>query len=275
MFITIGMIVLNEEECLERNLRQHYDFADRIVVVEGADRLYPKTRVTKDGLSVDRTAEIVRDFHDPDGKIRFVQHGWSSMTGEHAKVELRNQYMRRLEEGLLIVVDADEFYCHEDLRTAIGLMKTDRYAAMIVPQIHFWHDTTQFVTGSYYDVPHIRFWSVKPGDRYRKNHNYVERRGVFLQKLGALKKFHRVLVKRGLGYDFERPCCHHFGFTKSEQNVFDKFKYYDNRGEEVSRPKTFRSRFAWFEETLLKREKLSIHRYGGVLPECFGHAAMA
>jgi hypothetical protein len=264
------MIVLNEEEYLGKNLEQHYEFADRIVVVEGADRLYPPQRVTERGLSTDRTAEIVQSFPDPDHKITFIQHGWTSMGGVNAKCELRNRYMEYIDPGLLIVIDADEFYRKQDLRELIDNMRRHpQYSAYTVPQIHFWHSQKHFITGGYYDVPHTRFWHVRRGDRYTDNHNHPSRNGRSLMR-GYVRVKHRVVRDLGGGYSYVfPPVCFHYGFMKSQENVEDKTRYYENRGERSSRAKTWRSRKAWFDEAVLRQEKLALHRYGGEVPECF------
>ena len=271
MNVTIGMIVLNEEEYIFKNLQQHYQHADRIVIVEGADKLYPGDRVTADGLSTDATAELIRNFPDPDKKIQFIQHGWCKRGGIEAKCELRNGYMERALQGLLIVIDADEFYRTDELKDILEKVRTlPRVAAWQFPQIHFWHDTTQFITGSYYDVAHCRFWQVQRGDRYVSNHNSPERHGHALRTMYTLRQDRRV-VSAGLGLEKVcAPVCYHFGFCKKAENIADKNQYYINRGERRSRSRYVRSRQAWFDEGAeSKYQRLVVHRYGGLLPECF------
>lgn len=269
MHITIGMIVLNEEEYIYQNLHQHYRHVHKIVIVEGADRLYPKDHVTKDGLSTDKTAELIRSFPDPDKKIKFIQHGWISKTGPQAKCELRDRYLQETPAGLLVVIDADEFYRHQDLDAVIDTMRRHpRYVGYQVPQIHFWKGLHQFITGGYYNVPHTRFWHVKPGDKYEHNHNYPSRGGHHLGS-SYIRRRRPVIASNQFGEYIQYPCCYHFGFAKREENVRDKNAYYVNRGEKVTRPKTFRSRNAWFSRDTALGNGLVVHRYGGLLPECF------
>lgn len=266
MHVTIGVIALNEEEFIERNLRQHYALADKIVVVEGADRLYPRERVTESGLSTDATATIVRDFPDPDKKLTFIQHGWTQRSGDQAKCELRNRYMEHVRDGLLVVIDADEFYRHKDLAEFIADIRKDNRHAWRLPTLHFWKSTDQFITGGYYNVEHIRFWRVQASDRYVRNHNYVERSGKFVQDLG-LCRMPRNIVEIGDGFTIAGPTCMHFGFCKRAENMADKNQYYCNRGERKTRANTIRSREAWFAEQL--PADLQLHKFGGELPEVF------
>ena len=263
MNVTIGMIVLNESEYIWANLCQHYEFADKIVIVEGADPLYPKERVTGKGLSMDATAQLVRDFPDPDKKIVFVQHGFASANGDQAKCELRNRYMEHVLEGLLIVVDADEFYMRRDLYEAIQrAVRQDRMYAWQYPQIHFWKTPEQFITGQYYDVTHTRFWRVTGKERYTTDHNSPHEL--------AVKMYNRKLLSSKGGEKIEPPVCYHFGFCKSQENMRDKNTYYVNRGEKRSRPKTTRSRAAWFlPDAAVGDRRLTIRKYSGPLPEVF------
>lgn len=270
MHVTIGMIVLNEEEYILKNLQQHYEHAHKIVIVEGADRLYPQVRVTKHGLSTDATAEIVRNFPDPSHKIKFIQHGWTNMTGPNAKCELRNRYLRETPDGLLIVIDADEFYRHKDIADLIDNMRRHpRYDAYQLPQIHFWHNLQQFITGGYYDMHHCRFWHVKSGDSYSQDHNYPTR-GTKPLRNGYVRVKPRKVHRTESGKEFVKaPCCYHFGFVKNQANMKDKNRYYENRGEKRTRYRTYKSREAWFKPDEQLYPRLAIHQYEGPLPECF------
>jgi glycosyltransferase involved in cell wall biosynthesis len=267
MHVTLGMIALNEEEFIGRTLAQHYDLVDKIVVVEGADTLYPKERVTADGLSTDATAEIVRSFPDPSNKITFIQHGWTQRSGDQAKCELRNRYAEETPDGLLAVVDADEAYTHDDFAEILRRAKDDTEIwAWCYPFVHFWKSTSQFITGGYYDVGHIRFWRWKRGMRYWDNHNFPEWQGKHVQRYGRRVE-ERKAIPNGDGYAFAGPIGYHFGFMKGYQAMRDKTDYYKNRGECATRPKTIESREAWFQDG----SPLGIRfwKYTGVLPEKF------
>ena len=67
MQITIGMICCNESQFIERNLRNHYKFADKIIIVEGAVKGYAD--VIGSHTSTDKTVEIVESFPDIQHKI--------------------------------------------------------------------------------------------------------------------------------------------------------------------------------------------------------------
>ncbi len=266
MKTTFCSILLNEAEYIGRNLAQHYDACDQWFIVEGADRRYPSDRVTKDGLSTDGTAEIVRGFPDPLGKITFIQHGWAD-----DKCELRNRYARLAESGVLIVFDADEFLTHADLAWLIDrTSRLDGPGSVRIPHVHFWKHPRQVIVGGYYDVPHDRAYRWLWGGRYIDNHNHP-----CLPIAGKqLNQVRHVTHDRQFSFEDETgavahggPAWLHFGFAKSAENIADKNAYYLNRGEAASRPETTESRAAWFAEKLPRMCR--VLPWVGKLPEVF------
>ncbi|WP_434222749.1 tetratricopeptide repeat protein [Limnospira platensis CENA597] len=266
--ITFATIVLNEAEFIENNLKQHYNFCDSWIIVEGACRGYPTNRVTKDGFSTDDTASIIQNFPDPESKIRFIQHGWTNSTGEDAKSELRNRYADLAEDGILVVIDADEFYRYDDLHKILKILAKKRYNCYRLPQLHLWKGTNQIIIGGYWDIGHNRIYSWQSGLKYRSNHNHPETElGKLWHEAGEYIRSGRKLVQVDGGYVHPDPCCFHFGFAKSEVNMRDKTDYYIGRGEDVTRPKTTACREAWF--TNIVPEDCQLLSWKGALPEVF------
>jgi len=266
--VTFATIVLNEAEFIGKNLKQHYDICDEWIIVEGACRGYPTHRVTEDGLSTDETASIIKKFPDPQGKIRFVQHGWTQATGEDAKSEVRNRYAELAEDGILVVLDADEFYRRHDLSKILEIVAKEKYNCYRLPQLHLWKGTNQIIIGGYWDVAHNRIYSWHGGLRYRSNHNHLETEsGKLWHEAGEYMRGHRKLVEVDGAYIHPDPCCFHFGFAKSEANMRDKTDYYVGRGEDTTRPKTTTCREAWF--TGIIPDDCKLLPWNGGLPEVF------
>jgi hypothetical protein len=106
-------MVLNEEAYVEYTLKSMYDFFEEIIIVEGATQY--ALNVTPDGLSTDRTAEIIKDFPDPENKIVFRQVGWVP-----SKRELRNMSLRIAnikQNDILMIQDYDEVWTPEAYAT--------------------------------------------------------------------------------------------------------------------------------------------------------------
>lgn len=263
--VAFGTILLNEAKFIGLNLMQHYDYCDEWILVEGACQGYPTRKVSADGLSLDNSAEQIRIFPDPLNKIRFIQHGWTKAEGEAAKSELRNEYIKYCRSDVLAVVDADEFYRIEDFQLALTEFSDPKVHAITLPQVHFWKNTSHFITGEYYDIAHTRIYRYIPGMKYISNHNFPEIGGKTGPMLGH-KKIARTLIdtKTG-GYDYGEPCCYHMGFAKDADDMRDKSDYYINRGEATTRPITTASRAAWFTDHL--PEKCTVHVWCGDLPE--------
>lgn len=267
MKITFASIVLNEAEYLARNLEQHLPFCDEWIIVEGADRRYPPSRVTEDGLSTDGTAEIIRGFSDPDRKIRFIQHGWAA-----EKCALRNRYAELIEdERIVIIFDADEFLIHEHLFELLHhVAALPRPGCVRIPHAHFWKHDRQVVTGGYYDVPHDRAYKWAPGARYTDNHNHPCLPGlptsVLLRDL-CNTAFARDWWREteGEGFVARTPTWLHYGFCKKPENIADKNAYYIGRGEASTRPGTTKDRAAWFDEQ--KMDGLTVSPWAGPWPE--------
>lgn len=263
--ITFGTILLNEAKFIGMNLIQHYDFCDQWILVEGACQGYPTRKVTSNGLSMDNSASQILIFPDPLDKIRLIQHGWTKSAGENAKSELRNQYIKYCKGEFLVVVDADEFYIHDDLKLAIAGFEDPKVYAITLPQIHFWKNINNFITGEYYDIAHTRIYRYIAGMKYITNHNFPEIGGKTGPMLGH-KKIPRTMKKnKDSAYRYEEPCCYHMGFAKDADDMRDKSDYYINRGEATTRPVTTSSRDAWFTDNL--PEKCAVYKWNGALPE--------
>ncbi len=263
MRVTFGSIVLNEEQYMLANLLQHYDFCDEWVIVEGADVLYPKDRLTGCGLSVDKTASIIQDFAATHPKIKFIQHGWGQ-----DKCALRNRYAELVKDGILIVFDADEFMTHASLTKVIAeLQHWPSPGCLRIPHVHLWKDTNQIITGSYYDVPHNRCYRWAEESRYMDNHNHpADLVGTPLHSRRLMRR-DRDLQERGDHVTHDAPCWLHYGFVKDPVEIAAKNLYYKNRGEATTRVETTRVRAAWFGDDPPAGCKL--HRWIGPYPEVF------
>lgn len=244
MRVTFGSIVLNEEQYILANLQQHYDFCDEWIIVEGADVLYPADRLTGCGLSVDKTAEIIRDFASTHPKIQFIQQGWAQ-----DKSALRNRYADRAKDGILVVLDIDEFLTHASLTKVIAeLQHWPSPGCLRIPHVHLWKNTSQIITGSYYDIPHNRCYRWPEETRYMDNHNHpADFTGTPLHSR-RLQRRDRSLQPRGDQFTHDAPFFLHYGFVKDPVEIAAKNQYYRNRGEVKTRPETTTARAAWFAD---------------------------
>jgi len=257
--VRAGSIFLNEEKFIWKNLSNHYDFVNSWYIVEGACKGYPPQRVTKEGQSIDLSFLKLSLFPDPLKKIRYFEHGWTKASGEEAKSELRNNYLRGLHHEVLAVIDIDEFYSKTAFDHAIRKIE-EGYSGVVIPQMHLWKNIKEFITGGYYDISHMRFFKGDKALRYVSNHNFPETTGGKRLDMISKFKFERSLKTLSNGdIEWQQPFCVHCGFIKDHEDMKDKTEYYVNRGEEKSRPITSQSRAAWFDENLPSDCKVRPH----------------
>lgn len=275
MRVELCTIVLNAMPWIRHWLEQHYDWADRIIIVEGADRRYPGRNVTDCGLSRDQTAYCVHSFPDPGRKITFIQHGWAA-----DKAELRDRYAHLVTPGALMAVpDSDEFVPKDSQRliTAIAEARPDRLA-LTFPIVHFWQPpgsvwpngwprSRKIVTGSYADIPHTRFFRGVPGMRYRGNHNHPEFPDGRELVSVAPYRMNLDLVGDEGGMVTTQPHLLHYGFCLEAANGEDKNRFYMARNETVTRPDTTQFRGAWLRGEIPLGAK--VLDWAGGWPECF------
>lgn len=267
--VTIGIIALNEAKLITANLAQHYSWADQIVVVEGCDVLYPRRNVSESGLSTDGTAAAVESFPDPEGKIRLIQHGWAGdpdVPGS-GKVELRNRYAELAPDGILIVIDADEFYSELDQGRILDAMQSRSAWAFTFPILHLWRGPKKIIVGGYADIPHTRFYRWDRAFRYAAaDHNRpTAPGGKSLNEIGEHRVARRLQQTTQGKFRSATPAAIHYGFAKDQPNTRDKTEYYLARGENETRPATSRFRESWFRGELL--EECRLVEFAGPLPE--------
>jgi hypothetical protein len=126
----------NESGWIEYNLRNNYDEFDEIRVVEGA--VVGRPKATPDGHSTDDTLEIIKNFPDPQNKIKLF-----TLNRPFKCLEEQKQiFLDTSRPGdWLFIVDCDEFYREGDIarvRKAIELHPT---ASEFIPTfLHFYRD---------------------------------------------------------------------------------------------------------------------------------------
>lgn len=128
-------IVFEGDGFLEYSLKSIYDMVDKIIIVEGSTEQTRKF-AKEDGSSSDKTVEIIKNFNDPDSKIRLIQGKWKD------KTEMRNIYCQHLDTmDYAWVIDGDEVWDKETLKKIEHMI----FARPEIPSFQFnfydfWHD---------------------------------------------------------------------------------------------------------------------------------------
>jgi hypothetical protein len=159
----------NEEEFIGMTLASLYDQVDRIMVLEGA--VVNRPNATAEGLSTDRTTEIIDDFkanHDPDNKVMVIRikKPWKNLE------EMKQTFLDMSVPGDWILInDADEFYRPEDIRRLRRAIDLNPYASEFVPNfLHFYRDFWHVaVPGPEWQPQHQRFFKYVRGMKYNSH----------------------------------------------------------------------------------------------------------
>lgn len=165
MKLSFCMIVVNGEPFIKYNLDSLYPHAHEIIIVEGAVKKY-KHAATPDGHSIDDTVNVIREYPDPDKKIKLIQrHGfWSE------KVEMSNAYMEICTGDYVWQVDVDEFYKSEDIeKIRCFLTENTRVTRLDLQTINFSHGFESIMKGASYSFGADKFrriFKFKPGFRF-------------------------------------------------------------------------------------------------------------
>lgn len=232
--ITFGIIVLNGEPFMQHCLRQLYEAAHEIIVVEGA---CPDARdiATSDGHSSDSTRATLAAFcrdEDPEGKVTVLTaedlgHPDGFWPGE--KDEMCAAWASRATGDYIWQIDADEFYHPDDLIKVARILAQDPAITMVqVPLIAFWGDFDYVLDGWYFRLGtrttshpagwYRRVWRWGPGYSYSGHRppTVVDAQGRALADGKVLG--HRELARRGIFMH------HYLGVFR--QQVEDKLTYY-------------------------------------------------
>lgn len=119
--------VLNEEEYLEYSLKSVYEFATKIIIIEGAT---PFTPLHKNYLSVDKTPEIIQNFPDTEKKINYIRYGKVAN-----RLELQNLWLSQVPSGAWVLKsDADEIWEPNELRNVKGFVETNPKLVEVFPE---------------------------------------------------------------------------------------------------------------------------------------------
>jgi glycosyltransferase involved in cell wall biosynthesis len=157
---SFGMIVFNGDYFLKQCLDGVYDFAHEIICVEGADEV-SRPFGNPDGSSTDDTWEILRNYPDPQNKLKLIRGTFKD------KDEQSNAYIAQATGDFIWQLDSDELYQPGDMERVAKMLADDSKLMAVEFPLHvFFGSLDRVAKGKHWDVGYWRIHRLYPGARY-------------------------------------------------------------------------------------------------------------
>lgn len=211
-------IVFNEEQFLKHSLESIYDFADEIIIIEGAVKGWWQY-ANPDGSSTDATVDIIENFPDPENKIKLIQGKWRD------KKQMQNRFLREATGNWILRCAGDEIYAPDELQKLKKFASEHMDAIEIkIPFIHFYHNENYRLISNpntKWTILHQRFFRNLEGLKYERTHSNVEdKNGVALRNYPFGQ------------YTLPSVHVYHYGYCKPPEEIRRKLLFYCERDKE-------------------------------------------
>jgi hypothetical protein len=211
------MNVVNGEPFLRYQLDSIYPHAHEIIIVEGAYTRY-RHASTPDGHSLDNTVTIIRNFPDPQNKIKLIQREgfWDDLC------DMCNAFLPYVTGDVIWQVDADEFYMPQTHEFVAEIMTTNLSLDRICFKTHdFYFSLNYELAGGIEDSG---LSDIKRVHRYTPGDIWVTQRPPTLgNTLGAPKALRETISGE------EMALLGHFLYHPTvlfRHQFYNKFRYY-------------------------------------------------
>ena len=126
MKFTLAYCCYANEDYIYTNLKNHYNYADEIIISYGPFKDYPKYRELMGLEPEDNTLNIIKDFinhEDKENKIKLIiqKDGFKNFT------DSRNSWLSHVTGDWFASIDCDEFYYLEQMKLAKAMMELYLY----------------------------------------------------------------------------------------------------------------------------------------------------
>lgn len=220
--------VFNDAEYLPYTLRSIYPYVDTIDIIEGAVELR-KEHANPGGSSTDGTVDVIKNFPDPDGKIRLMQGLWAS------KEEIQQKLLEVNRAKWMLFIDADEILDYSSMsRTRKWCFEHQDGRVTYARPIRFFN--------LYHDFYHVAF-SLNPMSPWAEGglpHPFLIWRDIFGLNFNT---FHTIPAD-GFGNPIGRDAPYyrgkekiiddvfviHVGYVKSPEFMRQRFEFEIKRG---------------------------------------------
>lgn len=162
-YITVLMLVFNEEKFLDICLSNVIGYANKIVIVEGAVHFFWKY-AHENGSSKDSTLKILKKWQEnyPD-KIEIIQGKWKE------KIDMQQAGLRYVPSGTeyLHIVDADEMMSIEALICLREVLRNQKPDVVRLGMTH-WAEGGKKLGGGKFNLPIHRVFRWTEGFKFKE-----------------------------------------------------------------------------------------------------------
>lgn len=207
MKIAFCLITCNSDTFLLSWLNHYYKIADYILISEGATQSWMSALGYKSASSVDKTIEILKNFPDPDQKIRihFAKRPYRD------KCEQQNAYMALCPRDVdyVWIADTDEFYHYNDIEFMKDSLNIYEFDQVDVKMYHFFKNFNTIARGGdgwAYETKIPRIFKYFPYAMF-KSHRPIK------------------LIENPVKVETNDVKCYHYSYI-SRKEVYEKMLYY-------------------------------------------------
>jgi hypothetical protein len=212
MKIAFGMIVFEGDYVLKECLEQVYPFASQILISEGPVSYWQRQGRT---TSLDDTNKILKEFPDPENKIKIV-HGQFSEKDDQCRA-----YMQHINDDIDYIwnLDSDEVYKTEDIVKMIQFLKTEMPSSVGLRSCSFYGGFDNYLTG--FELNRDNFLRIF---RYTKGATWLTHRPPTIQYPQDANINYKHIDSETL-YNKTNIQMYHYSYVFPKQ-VFTKINYY-------------------------------------------------
>ena len=161
MKITVGIIVLNGEFLLKQVLESVYPWAHAICIAEGPVRYF--WEIEKHLTSTDKTLDIIKNFPDPQSKIRLTT-GIYEEKDDQCRAWFKNV---PTDTDYVLCVDADEIHTPENIELLVKYLHDNRPTSVGFKSDSFYGGFNRIIGGFEREHSFKRVLKYVPGCEYR------------------------------------------------------------------------------------------------------------
>ena len=168
------MIVCNGAQFIYQCLNHIYDYADEIIICEGAVDHFQQ--IIGSNFSTDNTMELINQFkteRDKQGKKIRVYSSRELLRPWRDKIEMQNCIGDKVTGQMFVKQDVDEFYDLDGLDGELKRLDDSDKIMINYRSHHFWGDFDHVIVGANFNDKQTRVWKWKRTFKHIKSFNYV------------------------------------------------------------------------------------------------------